>query len=672
MGNARSGQWYGNRYYYGLHYDLHAKESDTELGTECGKDLLIPMLKAMGPEFVQTDCKGHDGYVSWFSKVPDAAVPPALKKDALQQWRAATRELKLPLHCHYSGIWDKAAGKRHPEWCVVPAKAAAAGAGGQNFSENPDGKMCPRSDYLDKLMIPQMIELIDRYGVDGFWIDGDLWAVEPCYCERCRAAWTRQTGIATPPTETTDPLWPTWWSFTLDSFTEFVTKYCDAVHAHKPGVLVCSNWLQTFCNPGEPTVPTDWISGDNSWAFGMDGSRCEARFLATRGKHWDIMLWSFTKAGPMEDLTSPWYMKPPQMLMQEAAVLLASGGAVQIYETPGLRSGRLVPWRQKRLGEVGRFVKARRALCLDTETIPQIAVLHSEHHLHQTASGKNLMWSIDVEPVRGAVFALLEKHYNVDILDEWALLPKLADYPVVVVPERHKISPQMVDALKRYVETGGKLLVTGAESFATFGGAFLGASVAEEQRDQRYFVSAADGSAPFYSAAWNLLKTGTAEALQPLCETCFTERATPFPAVTVNKVGKGKVAYVPADLFRDIRRNRNPLQREFVGTIIRKLAGRFPIEIDGPACVDVTMRRKGKKTLLHFVNRNTGLPTAPSCPTIDEIPPVGPLTVTMKLAQKPASVTLAFENGKVKWSYAKGTLTATVEAVTIHAALVIA
>jgi hypothetical protein len=40
---------------------------------------------------------------------------PGLTRDALQQWRAATTQLGLPLHCHYSGIWDKAAGKKFGE-----------------------------------------------------------------------------------------------------------------------------------------------------------------------------------------------------------------------------------------------------------------------------------------------------------------------------------------------------------------------------------------------------------------------------------------------------------------------------------------------------------------------------------------------------------------------------
>jgi hypothetical protein len=113
--------WHGKRTYCGLHYDLHARLEDTVLGTRCDERELVPMLQLMGPDWVQTDCKGHPGYLSWFSKVPGAAIPTRLKQDALKKWRAATRKLGLPLHCHYSGIWDKAAGERHHDWCVVPA-----------------------------------------------------------------------------------------------------------------------------------------------------------------------------------------------------------------------------------------------------------------------------------------------------------------------------------------------------------------------------------------------------------------------------------------------------------------------------------------------------------------------------------------------------------------------
>lgn len=667
------GKWYGDERYFGLHYDLHAGAGDTDLGTHCSEAELVPMLELMAPDFVQTDCKGHPGYTSWFSKVADASVPPGLKQDALMQWRQATRKLGLPLHCHYSGVWDTAAGAKHPEWCVVTADGQVSGAPfGQNAGAPTGEKMCPRSPYLDELMIPQMIELIDRYGVDGFWIDGDLWAVEPCYCDKCKAAWTAQTGLAAPPVKEDEPEWPRWWNFTRESFYAVVTRYCEAVHRHNPKVLVCSNWLQTFKNPGEPTVPTDWISGDNHHVWGLDGSRCEARFLSTRGKPWDIMLWNFYCSHGMGKPDSPWTVKPPQMLMQEAAVLLAFGGNVQIYEHPPVRDGRLLPWRQKRLAEVSAFVKARRKLCQHTESIPQIAVLHSEHHLYSDVRGKNMMWNVDVAPVQGALFALLENSYGVDILDEWALAPRLEEFPLIVVPEQARMSDAMVSALQGYVEGGGNLLLTGSELFDRFGERFLGFRSSEVQTDKTYAVPAADGEALLYSKTWRLGEATTAEVIGRLGNGCLLEdRLLPHPAAVVNRVGKGRVAYVPANLFRDFAHNRYPMPRSFVGELVGRLLPDPEIRVQAPVCVDVTLRRRGKTVFVHLLNRSSGIPNLPNNGAIDEIPPLGPITVRMRLKAKPRQVDWALEKGAVEWRWSDGTLTASITAVHIHGALVV-
>jgi len=668
------GRWYDKRLTFGLHYDLHANRGDKDLGTRCGEKDLLPMLRLMAPDWVQTDCKGHEGYVSWFSRTPGAAIPKGLRKDALKQWREVTRKMGLPLHCHYSGIWDKAAGSRHPDWCVVGSTGKVVGAPfGQNANQPASGRMCPRSPYVDTLMIPQLLELIDRYGVDGFWIDGDLWAVEPCYCKRCRKAFTAKTGLQSPPVEEKDPNWPAWWTFTLESFEEYVTRYCDAVHRHNPGVLVCSNWLQTFANPGEPKVPTDWISGDNVWVFGLDGSRCEARWLSARGKPWDIMLWGFYRSHGMDRLDSPWVAKPPQMVMQEAATLLAFGGNVQTYENPGdVRDGRLIPWRQKRLAETRRFVKRRRVICQDSETIPQIAVLHSEHHVRTTTRGKNLMWSVDTAPVKGAVFALLENHFGVDILDEWALLPRLSEFPVVVAPEQHAMSDDMIQALKTYVRSGGKLIVSGAESFGRFGGEFLGLRKGKVAAKAVHHVPAQDGSVPLYSDPWRLVEVTTARPFGKIGRTSLLDdKLLPNPAITVNQVGQGVVAYVPAAVFRDFNHNRYPMTRAFIGDIVRRVAGRFNIEVRGPVCVDVAFRRKAGRIIVHLLNRSSGIPNSGNNGAVDEIPRVGPVTLTVRTAAKPRRVFLALEKGLLSWTYVKGVVRVTTDAVHIHAAIVL-
>ncbi|MEW6755246.1 MAG: alpha-L-fucosidase [Candidatus Latescibacterota bacterium] len=660
-----TGRWHGKKRYFGLHYDLHAGPQDTELGVRATVHYLVPVLARLGVDFVQTDCKGHPGYTSWFSRTPGASVSPGVKRDALAGWRRATRRLGLPLHCHYSGIWDGAAGEKHPSWCRADAQGKPVA-----------GRMCPRSPYLTRLMLPQLRELIDRYGVDGFWIDGDMWAVEPCYCQRCRAAFVRAGGSSPPPEEPGAQGWREWFAFTLRSFEEYVARYCNAVHAHRSGVLVCSNWLQTFQHPGEPWVPTDWISGDNTWVFGLDRSRCESRFISTRGKPWDIMIWGFYAAHGMGDPASPWTMKPAQMIQQEAAVVASLGGQVQVYENPGgLRNGQLVPWRAERLRQVGRFVKARRTLCQGTRTIPQVVVLHSEAHARAHA-GRNIRNSLDVAPVEGAAYALLECHYGVDIMDEWALEQHLDEFPAVVAPEQDDMSVGMVPRLRQYVQQGGKLLVSGAGAFERFGGAFLGVSGGTVERDAAYHVPAADGSFAARSGTWRLLGTTRAARLGQLATSpLLDERLLPHPAATLHRAGEGAVAYVPWDVFRFFAHNRYPLTRHFIREVAAALIGPLPVRVAGPTCVDAVLRQTDACRIIHLINRASGIPNLPNDGTVDEIPAVGPVEVEVDLDRKPRGVRLAFEEGPLKAKYRggrkAGTLAARLERVQIHAALVV-
>ena len=673
-----SGRWHGKKRYFGLHYDLHAGEGDTELGVRAGPRYLVPLLKIISPDFVQTDCKGHPGYTSWYSRVPNASVSPGVRKDALKGWRESTRQLGLPLHCHYSGIWDAAAGARHPEWGAVTADGKPAGAafGPGSDIPGPPQRMCPRGPYLEQLLIPQMMELIDRYGVDGFWVDGEIWAVEPCYCQRCASAFKEATGIARPPKDESSPNWPAWWWFTMEGFEHYVTRYCEHIHQRRPHVLVCSNWLQTFRHPGEPRVPTDWISGDNTNSFGLDAGRCEARFISTRGKPWDIMIWSFYSGHGMSDRTSPWTFKPVQMIQQEAAVVCALGGAVQVYENPGgLRDGRLVEWRARRLRQVSRFVKARRTLCQDTETIPQVVVLHSEYHA-RSRPGRNLMHGIDVRPVQGAAWSLLENHFGVDIMDEWALLEHLDEFPVAVAPEQDRMSDEMVGALVDYVTEGGRLLVSGLAAYQRFGGRFLGVRKGKVEEERVYHVPAADGSFAAWSDAWHLTRPTSARGLGQLATTpLLDDRLLPHPAAFVNKVGRGAVAYVPFGIFRFFEHTRYPLARAFVDEVTRALAGTLAISVRAPTCIDVVLRRKGSRSIVHLINRASGVPQRPNDGTVDEIPPMGPVEVRMKLDGKPKSVRLVLEKAPVDWKYRAGkrvgTLTARLECVHLHAALVV-
>jgi hypothetical protein len=175
---------------FGLHFDLHATAHDTVLGKDMTVESLVAELMKIRPDFVQCDCKGHPGYASYPSKVGIAS--PGIVKDAVSIWREASRKLGIPLVMHYSGLYDIAILERHPDWNRTGIRRISAE--GIEY-RTIKGAVCPISEYTVEYMIPQLLEIINSYDVDGFWMDGETFFTDICYCERCRAGFRTLSGI---------------------------------------------------------------------------------------------------------------------------------------------------------------------------------------------------------------------------------------------------------------------------------------------------------------------------------------------------------------------------------------------------------------------------------------------------------------------------------------------
>ncbi|MEJ7902216.1 MAG: hypothetical protein WKF63_10235, partial [Thermomicrobiales bacterium] len=57
-------RWHDDAF-FGIHYDLHAHAGDTELGRELTVEHLVERLERVRPDWIQCDCKGHEGFTSW-------------------------------------------------------------------------------------------------------------------------------------------------------------------------------------------------------------------------------------------------------------------------------------------------------------------------------------------------------------------------------------------------------------------------------------------------------------------------------------------------------------------------------------------------------------------------------------------------------------------------------
>jgi alpha-L-fucosidase len=432
--------------FFGIHYDLHASATDTELGRELTAEHLRERLLRVRPDWIQADCKGHPGYTSWPTEI--GSTSPGVVKDALRIHREVTQELGIKLGMHYSGVWDSRAIELHPDW----ARRDQAG--------QPDPNMtCRLSGYDAELMIPQMLEIVDRYDVDGFWVDGENWASKPCWCDRCRAEFIRRTGIVEVPLTANSAHWGAWLAFHRGLFVEHVTRYADAIHGRKPSCLVCSNWMYTVRQPDPIAAPVDYLSGDYDWAWGANRAAVEGRLLDGRGKTWDLMAWGFTKTGAM-GANPPWVMKTATHLCQELAEVIALGGAVMIYNTPQ-RAGWVTGWHQDLLAEVAEWCRARQEACFGSQSASQAAVLHLADHYY--ACNQPLFnYGEAVQPVEGALHALLETGRSADILTEDAAPRRMGDYALVVVPEQTRLSPSIIAALEGFAQAGGHVLLSGA------------------------------------------------------------------------------------------------------------------------------------------------------------------------------------------------------------------
>ena len=662
-----------NQAFFGLHFDLHANERDTELGSEASYAYVRAELDKVKPDFVQYDCKGHPGYASYPTKV---GVPAqGVVKDALMVWRKVTRDMGIPLSVHYSGLWDIVQAKLHPDWLRV--KADGKPYGGPGFTVHP---MTADGPYAEHLLIPQLIEVIDEYDIDGVWVDGDCWAAAPDWSAHTRKLFvdemTHRLGhfeVTDIPLRPTDKYWNEYMAFNRRRFIAYVTRYANALHTHKPGFAVCSNWAYTARMPDDVSAPLDYLSGDTWWEMGLDNATLEAKFMDSRGLPWDLMAWGFTASGPKPN--DNWTLKPPAHLELEGVLTVANGGAFWIYDQP-LRNGHLTGWHMDTFGEVAGFLRQRQEVCQGSRSAPHVALLHSQSHFYATTpcEGTTSVFSVAV-PARAlaaALQALLENHYHVDVLNEGTLMNRMSEYPVIVVAEQTHLPQALKEALIGWVKRGGKLMLTGAQTAREFGLEVLGVEPMGGLEQAAYHVPAGEG-AVILRGEWQRVKplknARTLAPLFPSDET--TERFADLVAATMVKCGEGNIAaiYGPVmAMYQDYRYGRI---RDFFGKAMRALTGAMPVEIAAPPWVQLVVRQKPDQLIVHLINTSSANPLSQANPLIEAVPVVGPITVRAQVSKLPRAVTLSPVESTLDWQWRAGIVTATLDSLHIHTALVI-
>jgi hypothetical protein len=98
-------------------------------------------------------------------------------------------------------------------------------------------------------------------------------------------------------------------------------------------------------------------------------------------------------------------------------------------------------------------------------------------------------------------------------------------------------------------------------------------------------------------------------------------------------------------------KSRYTLVREFIKDVVNSLSPEFNVQINAPTCIEVVLRQRDGKKLVHLVNRASGLPLFENILGTDEITEVGPISVRLCTDTGPDSILNLFESGNLEWNY---------------------
>ena len=620
--------------FLGIHFDYHCRDDSAEIGKTVTRKMLQQIVERVRPDFIQCDCKGHRGLCSYPTKVGHPA--PGFVRDQLLLWREVTAANGVALYLHYSGVWDDEAVARHPSWARIDAKGKR------------DKRMCSVfGPYADRLLIPQLKELSDDYDIDGVWIDGECWATVHDYAKRVLRRFQEESGIATVPRQPEDPGFFEFSEFCREGFRRYLRHYVDELHRHNPDFQIASNWAFTSHMPGPVTANVDYLSGDYSMQDSVNTARFEARVIAAQGKPWDLMAWSFAQKWG-EGAAST---KSAVQLQREAALVISQGGGFQAYFKQKADCS-IQSWTMKVMAPVGEFCRQRQPFCFRAESVPQVAVLFNTAGHYRV--NRNLFAPAGgiLEPIKGVLNCLLDAQQVVDVVQEHALAQEMGRYPLIVVPCFGEfLGAKLRRQLRDYVADGGSLLLVGPVSAKPFAKE-LQVRFAGPIEDGAMWLEHNDFMGGVKAASRKVVPgPGVATVGQLFPENDNVEPGK--PAATIASYGKGKIAAVYVDLGARYRHGANFVMRDFMAELVQRLMPRPIVEVAGSHYIDVALSRPGGKLAVHLVN-TAGPHANPNVYAFDEIPPVGPLTISVRAGRKPKRITLQPSGAELDFAYRRG------------------
>jgi len=446
----------------------------------------------------------------------------------------------------FSKINEKFASQ-NPQWLYV-------GESGQNVNYNGQVHTCVSGGYQQQYMFKILGEAVDRYPLDGVFFNmigyqrrdysGNYHGI--CQCQNCKRLFKQYSGLELPTTaEEENPTYKKYLQFTSKMKDRQFSRVNTFLKSKRASLGIC-----TYTKEG-----IDIIRKESNSALGkgtyIDTDRAKKTLLEAGRRQLANAAVHFIAIGFRHASVAP-YLTGRRLFQQ-----MINGAWLDFYcigplhrqeDRPGLTIVR----------DIYRFGAANEEYLLETKPAAQVALFARE----------------DPE-YTGMVEILCENQIPFELVD--LDLPQLREYEIVIIPGADGLKDQQINVLDKYIEQGGKALITGRipaklqclnslkfkNTRAPEKGSYI--RIRPEDRDRLdrdilkqldlvflqgiFHVYESDEEGPRLAGIQtdNLLRLIPGDMFGPP-EKCYYRNVSDVPALFHRQYGKGSAAYFPWEI----------------------------------------------------------------------------------------------------------------------------
>jgi hypothetical protein len=633
----QSAPWYTTAYRRAV-IDMHIPDWDQAFLAKFDAECYVEMLVKACAQSIVAYAMSHVGLFNYPTKI------------GRQHKNLKGRNIVAEIleRCHFRGIavvlynsliFDRTTADLHPEWRMRAVDGSVHGTGGRH------GLLCPNSPYREyvRAWVEEECRLFDP---DGFRFDMTFWPAV-CYCEHCKKRFAAEVGGMIPTAVNwLDERWVAFQRKREAWLGEFAAIATETVRKLRPKASV-EHQSSTFplhwqFGVNTPLLPhNDFLQGDfygDSW----QGSFVR-KLLEDLTPHRPFGFETSFSA----ELADHTAMKSAALLQAKASAAIADNAAFIFIDAID-PAGTLNPRVYDRMGKIFDGLMPYYGE-LGGSRVADVAVYYSLDSKFDFAGNGRPIHSADTtdahtKSVMAVTRQLGSAHLPFGFITK-TTLSHLNEHKVLILPNVNMMDEPEIEAIRRWVRAGGKLLATGWTSQVDtrgklrqdFGlGDVFGVSLQKPSWEAwpHYIAPTAEGEPAFgdfsndYPAfartTGQRVKVRPDSAASVLATTTLVWPAgdptrfssihsnppwtkTDRPEVVLNRFGAGSSIYCASPL-------------EAIGSLtgaivrmVRRMHDRFHFEADAPAAVELTLFHQADRHRyrLSVVNFQKELPNIP-------------------------------------------------------------